>query len=37
VREPLDFVTCSLGFADDAEVRKIARDNATALLGVTVP
>lgn len=37
VVEPLDFVTESLGWADDATVRRVARDNAVELLGVNPP
>jgi len=37
VVEPLDFVGESLGWADPATVRRIARDNAAELVGVAVP
>ncbi len=37
VVEPLDFVAESLGWADPATVRRIARDNAAELVGVAVP
>ena len=37
VVEPADFVTESLAWADADTVRKVARDNASQLLGVSVP
>jgi predicted TIM-barrel fold metal-dependent hydrolase len=37
VQEPIDFVTESLAWADDVTTRRIARDNAIDLLGVSVP
>ena len=35
--EPADFITGSLAFADDATVRRISRENALELLGLTRP
>ena len=37
VVEPVDFITNSLAFADETTLRRIARDNAAELLGVSVP
>ena len=37
VQEPEDFVTESLAWADPETTRRIARDNAVDLLGVTIP
>ncbi len=37
VVEPVDFVTESLSWADEATTKRIARDNALELLGVAVP
>ena len=37
VVEPLDFAAESLAWADDAVLRRIARDNAVELIGVDIP
>jgi hypothetical protein len=37
VAEPGDFVDESLAWADAGTIRRIARDNALALLGVSIP
>jgi predicted TIM-barrel fold metal-dependent hydrolase len=36
-RQPADFVTESLAGFDPQQIRKIGRDNALSLLGVTLP